>query len=427
MTLHCCGKRGKRIDVRPWESRHYRDIIRCSAFLPRLGDRMIAEFPLQLFRLAPWFVLSTADSGHSITRFLSTITGPASITRTWRSIRNSLAEGIVFSLLLATHIAGAQEARKADLPPPTSQTFALTDTKDLVEQGVKAEAVEYRGRKAVRLTAQGEQGFAFVKGLQFRDGTIEMDIATKITTPPGVRMPGFTGIAFRARPDATHYELFYLRPGNSRSDDQAMRNHSVQYSAEPGFGWEKLRRQWPFIYEAYADLQLDAWTPVKIEVRGRQARLYVNGSANPSLVVDGLKGEDLEGAVALWTYAGEETYFSNLRISSAKPEPVEKGGEAGGTWDVTFASDAGRYTGTMKLVRQNGTLAGIWSGAFGPDQSISGTWRDGYVELTFGGTWPEQPGTVAATLTGWIDGDSAKGRMKVEGRADGRWTAVRKK
>jgi hypothetical protein len=81
----------------------------------------------------------------------------------------------------------------------------------------------------------------------------------------------------------------------------------------------------------------------------------------------------------------------------------------------------------MKLVRQDNTLAGIWSGAFGPNQPVSGIWRDGYVELTFSGTWPEQPGTVTATLAGWVDEDSAKGRMKVEGRADGRWTAVRKK
>ena len=58
---------------------------------------------------------------------------------------------------------------------------------------------------------------------------------------------------------------------------------------------------------------------------------------------------------------------------------------------------------------------------------VSGTWRDGYVELTFSGTWPDQPGTVTATLAGWIDGDAAKGRMKVEGRADGRWSAVRKR
>jgi hypothetical protein len=335
--------------------------------------------------------------------------------------------GVVLLLWSAVHLWGAQEVHNAAPVTSASQTFAFTDTNDLVEQGVKAEVVEYRGRKAVRLIAQGEDGLALVKGMQFRDGTIEVDIATKVTTPPGVRRPGFTGIAFRARPDAAHFDLFYLRPGNARSEDQAMRNHSVQYAAEPGFGWEKLRRQWPSIYEAYAELQLDEWTKVKIEVHGRQAKLYVNGSENPSLVVDGLKGEDLQGAVALWSYAGEEAYFSNLRISNTKPEPLTNDGEGAGTWDVKFASDAGTYTGTMKLVRQDNTLAGIWSGAFGPNQPVSGIWRDGYVELTFSGTWPEQPGTVTATLAGWVDEDSAKGRMKVEGRADGRWTAVRKK
>jgi hypothetical protein len=335
--------------------------------------------------------------------------------------------GVALLLWSAVYLCGAQEVHNAVPATPASQTFTLTDTRDLVEQGVKTEVIEYRGRKAVRLTAQEEDGLALVKGSEFHDGTIEVDIATKVTAPPGVRRPGFTGIAFRARPDASRFELFYLRPGNSRADDQAMRNHSVQYVSAPGFGWEKLRRQWPSIYEAYADLQLDEWIKVKIEVQGRQAKLYVNGSENPSLVVDGLKGDDLQGVVALWSYTGQEAYFSNLRISNAKPASLRNGGEAAGTWDVKFASDAGTYTGTMKLVRQDSTLAGIWSGAFGPNQPVSGTWRDGYVELTFSGTWPEQPGTVTATLAGWVDEDSAKGRMKVEGRADGRWSAVRKK
>jgi hypothetical protein len=332
-----------------------------------------------------------------------------------------------FLLFSAAVAASAQPAPSADAAPPASQVFALTGTKDLTLAGAKAEAVEYLGRKAIRLTTDGESGFAFVNGTQFRDGTIEVDIATKRTTPPGVRMPGFTGVAFRARPDASRYEMFYLRPGNSHSDDQAMRNHSVQYISNPNFEWEKLRRQWPSIYESWAKLDFERWTPVKIEVHGRVAKLYVNGSPEPSLIVDGLKGEDLQGPVALWGYSDEEAYFSNLRITNAKPEPIENGGEAAGPWDVTFVSDAGRYTGTVKLVRQNSTLTGIWSGAFGVDQQVSGTWRDGYVELSFGGTWPDQAGTVTATMAGWIDGDSAKGRMKVEGRADGRWTAVRKK
>jgi hypothetical protein len=311
----------------------------------------------------------------------------------------------------------------------TAQSFALTSTNDLQVSGGNAEAVEYQGRKAVRLTAANDgEVFAFIKGSQFQDGIIEADIATKITTPPGVRMPGFTGIAFRARPDASHYELLYLRPKNSLSEDQAMRNHSVQYVAEPGFDWYKLRREWPWIYESWADLQPDVWTKVKIEVHGRSAKLYINGSDKPSLIVNGLKGEDLQGAIALWGDFREEAYFSNLKITPAKAEAIENNGEAAGTWEVNFASDYGTYNGFMDLHREGNAVTGTWSGAFGQNLPVSATWRNGYIELTFTGTWTQgKSGPVVATLAGWIDGDSAKGRMKVEGRADGQWTALRKK
>jgi 3-keto-disaccharide hydrolase len=311
------------------------------------------------------------------------------------------------------------------------QTFALTDTKDLVLRNVHAEAVEYEGRKAVRLTKDTEKdGFALVRGTDFQDGTIEADIALKITTPPAVRMPGFVGIAFRARPDASAYELFYLRPRNSRSEDQAMRNHSVQYVSEPNFDWYKLRREWPWIYEAYADLKPETWTAVRIEVKGRSAKLYLNGSENPSLLVEGLKGQDLQGAVALWGYEGEEAYFSNLRITKFTPTPVKNGGDASGNWQVKFSSDAGMFDGTLQLRRDGNNVTGTWSGALGNGRAVTGIWRDGYMELNFRAEWPGgplgKPGDAAAVLAGWIDGDSAGGRMRVEGRADGRWTATRK-
>jgi hypothetical protein len=310
----------------------------------------------------------------------------------------------------------------------TVQSFSLTDTDDLVVSGGQAQIAEYQGRKAVLLTRKADGDvFAFIKGAQFHDGTIEADVAMKVTTPPGVRMPGFIGIAFRTRPDASHYELFYLRPGNSHSEDQAMRNHSVQYVSVPGFDWYKLRREWPWLYESHADLRPDVWTKVKIEVHGRSASLYVNGSDTASLVVSGLKGEDLQGGVALWGFAGEEAYFSDLKITHAQAQPAQNGGEADGTWDVNYASDYGRFAGSMNLHREGAAVTGTWSGAFGPSQPITGTWRNGYIELSFSGTWPEEkPGPVTATLAGWIDGDSATGRMKVEGRADGQWSAVRK-
>ena len=243
-------------------------------------------------------------------------------------------------------------------------------------------------------------------------------------------MPGFVGIAFRARPDASHYELFYLRPGNSRSEDQEMRNHSVQYASAPNADWYKLRQRWPWVYETYAELQTETWMKVRIEVKGRSAKLYLSGSEQPSLVVDGLKGEDLRGSVALWGYQGEEAYFSNVRITNSTPLPVKNGSDAGGTWQVRFSSYAGNFDGTLQLRREGSKVSGTWSGALGNDRPVSGTWRDGYVEFSFNAQWPSQgpgdAGTGAAKLAGWIDGDSAGGRMRVENLADGRWTATRK-
>src|SRR5437899_1215777 len=191
----------------------------------------------------------------------------------------SHAVAAMFLLLALTFAAHAQKA---------VEIFPLTGTQDLVGLKVKVEAVEYKGRKAVRVTKESEgEGLAMLRDTQFEDGTIEAELAVKLTTPPGIRNPGFIGIAFRSRPDALHYDGFYLRPGNSAAEDQAMRNHSVQYFAPPDFDWYKLRRAWPWVYEAHADLQLEAWTRVKIEVSGRRARLYVNAGASPTLVVDG--------------------------------------------------------------------------------------------------------------------------------------------
>ena len=117
--------------------------------------------------------------------------------------------------------------------PGAVQTLPLDNTTGLrPTANVKAEVVEYQGRRAVRLAYGGnEDGLAVLPGPEFQDGVIEAEIALKVSTPPGVRNPGFAGIAFRARPDASHYELFYLRPGNAGAQDQAMRNHVVQCQA----------------------------------------------------------------------------------------------------------------------------------------------------------------------------------------------------
>jgi hypothetical protein len=341
----------------------------------------------------------------------------------------SMLKGWLNSSALTVLAAGCLFAET----PVRVQTFPLRDAAGLIAPQVKAEAVTFLGRECVRITVAGEDrgGLALLPGTDFQDGAIEGDIALKITTPPGVRYPGFVGIAFRARPDASHYELFYLRPGNSEAADQAMRNHAVQYVSEPDFGWYRLRREWPWVYESHAELAMETWTKVRIEVAGRGAKLFLNGSAKPSLVVDGLKGEDLHGAVGLWGFTDEEAYFSNVRITPAVPQNLKNGSDAAGSWEMRYASDAGGMQASMKLRREGDKVAGTWSGPLGEGCAVTGTWRNGYVELSFAGEWPKgsprgAPGPVHAFLSGWIDGDSGKGRMRVEGRSDGAWVAKRK-
>jgi hypothetical protein len=315
------------------------------------------------------------------------------------------------------------------------QSFPLKDATGLVPHNVKFESVTYQGKPAIRMTTvtQGDDaGFALLPGTDFQDGTIELDLAVKTLTPPGARMPGFTGVVFRAKPDGSEYELFYLRPKNALSENQSMRNHAVQYCAEPGYGWYKLRREWPFVYESYAEIAPETWTHLKIEVVGRVARVYLNGAAKPSLVVDGLKSGNLHGAIGLWGYAREESYFSNLRISPAAAVSLKNGSDATGTWEVKIGTDAIGLETSLTLTRDGNKLSGT-VGTIEPGKTVdvTGTWRDGYVELSFPFDWPAgmsdgAPGPTTAYMDGWIDGDGARGRERIEGRADGMWTAERK-
>ena len=337
-----------------------------------------------------------------------------------KSLRLCVLAGVVATL------SGASGQQVQDLP--------LTDAKGMEAHGVKFEPATYLGRKAMLVTTLSnadKAGIGLLPGVDFQDGTIEVDVAVKVLTPPGVRMPGFTGLVFRAKPDGSEYELFYLRPKNALAENQSMRNHAVQYSAEPGYGWYKLRREWPFVYESYAEIEPEKWTHLKIDVAGRVARVYLNGSTKPSLVVDGLKGPNLHGAIGLWVYPQEESYFSNLRIAPATAAPIKNGSDASGVWDVKAGTDAIGFGCSLKLARDGARLSGTAELEPGKTVLVSGTWRDGYVELSFPFEWPQgmndgAPGPTTAFMDGWIDGDGAKGRIRVEGRADGMWSATRK-
>jgi len=204
-----------------------------------------------------------------------------------------------------------------------AQTFSLQSTDGLKPNGVKVEAVTFKGKQAVRVTQQGstpgdqatEDTIAIVGGTNVQDGVIELEISGDVGPGATAQARGFVGVAFRAAPDLKHFECFYLRPTNGRADDQVRRNHSAQYVSVPGFPWPHLRKEFPEKYESYVDLVPGEWTKVKIEVRGEKARLFVHGAEQATLIVNDLKQGATAGAVGLWIGPGTVGHFRDLRIT----------------------------------------------------------------------------------------------------------------
>lgn len=189
----------------------------------------------------------------------------------------------------------------------------------LVGKNVSIAQTNYQGRSAVQVITKADAAngtaYAVIKDVSFRDGVIEVDLAGQPAAGAMAGARGFIGIAFRIQPDG-RYEYIYLRPTNGRADDQVRRNHSTQYGSHPDFDFARFRQESPEKYESYVDLQPGVWTKYKIEVEGRKAQLYVNGTEQPCLIVNDLKLEPREGGVALWVGPGTEGYFSNLKITA---------------------------------------------------------------------------------------------------------------
>lgn len=200
-----------------------------------------------------------------------------------------------------------------------AQNIAMVPS-DMVPFQVTAEKSTYKGKNAVALEikgqANGDNTLAILKDIDFHNGVIEATISGQPLANAGETARGFVGIAFRAALDASKMEVLYLRPTNGRANDQLRRNHSSQYISIPGYPWEKLRKETPGQYESYVDIVPAEWIKIKIVVKDETARLYVNGSSQPALVVNDLKqGKYMRGSIGLWIGPGTLGHFTDVKVT----------------------------------------------------------------------------------------------------------------
>ena len=161
-----------------------------------------------------------------------------------------------------------------------------------------------------------EPTFAKIKGINFKNGIIEVKVSSRLLKNAPDFARGFIGVAFRINDSITKFECIYLRPVNARVDDQVRRNHSIQYYSYPDYKFDRLRKESAEKYESYSDMEMNKWITMTIEVKDAQAKLFLNNNTQPSLIVNDLKhGIDNSGAIGLWIDIGTIGYFKDLKIT----------------------------------------------------------------------------------------------------------------
>lgn len=159
-----------------------------------------------------------------------------------------------------------------------------------------------------------EPTYAKLKGVDFENGMIEVKVLSRLlkTAPDLAR--GFIGVAFRIDDGDSKFESIYIRPTNGRAENQFRRNHTVQYFSYPDYKFDRLRKEFPETYETYADIGLDEWITLRLQINGPKIRLYINDQEHPSFIVEEMKGEARKGSIALWVDIGTEGYFKDLKV-----------------------------------------------------------------------------------------------------------------
>jgi hypothetical protein len=168
-----------------------------------------------------------------------------------------------------------------------------------------------KGGNGVKFSEANGDGVAWLDGVNFANGSIELDIKGK-----DVLQQSFVGVAFHGV-DGKTLDAVYFRPFNFHATDSVRGIHAVQYISHPDFPWNVLRETQNAKYEKAIPSAPDPneWFHVKIIVDYPHINVYVNNSDSPCLIVDKLNDRQA-GKIGLWVGNSSGGEFANLVITN---------------------------------------------------------------------------------------------------------------
>lgn len=210
------------------------------------------------------------------------------------------------SLLALVTLPGLSQAQESIRP----DLNGISSGQGWVVMNRAAQVTSDEGRSVVSFDAREGDGGAWLEGVDFENGTIEIMIRGK-----NVPQSSFVGIAFRGLDDET-YDAVYFRPFNFLADNALSRSHHVQYVSHPANPWWRLREEHTGVYENEipGPPDPDGFFKARIEINKPEIRVFVNDASEPCLVVNELT-ERTGGRVGLWMGNGSDGSFAELVLT----------------------------------------------------------------------------------------------------------------
>jgi len=168
-----------------------------------------------------------------------------------------------------------------------------------------ASSVEYRNRQAVRFDSRSDAGLAWVEGLRFSVGKIDLNVAA---------VKQDVGIAFHVQ-NGREYEAICFHVGNEAQDEGASQRVVVQYLST---GPDRNTN-----HEAQFDLPNDQsgeWFKVRISISKEVIAVFISGGNIPTLSVDASGGGEVYGSVGLWIGPGSSALVTDFRIHEVRSD-----------------------------------------------------------------------------------------------------------
>ena len=210
---------------------------------------------------------------------------------------------VLFGVLISLSASSQINPVKYDL-------FSLSQSNQLQVFNRKVITFSEKDKKGIRFTRNVNDGFAWLKGITFSNGTIDLDMRGKDEF-----QRSFVGVAFHGVDDST-FDAVYFRPFNFQTNDPIRKIHAVQYVAEPEYPWEFLRDKFNGQCEKAVTPvpKGNEWFHVKIIVKYPQIMVYVNASPEACLTVEKLN-KRTSGKIGIWVGNNSDGDFANLQIT----------------------------------------------------------------------------------------------------------------